>query len=97
MDVTFIPACGDGPPLPFRISVATPTKFRDVIQEAIFRISNGDETFLENKFDISTSSADIPLEIQDFDSKVSAIITKYGTAAFCIRIGDTFEYGKNQV
>ncbi|MHA1683354.1 MAG: hypothetical protein ACTSUE_20610 [Promethearchaeota archaeon] len=85
-----MPACGPGIQLPFQIDVGVLDPFSRAIEHGIKVIAQKDANFLKNSFDISTNSADIPLEERDFDATVGQVIEKYGTSAYCIRLGTAF-------
>lgn len=76
--------------LPFSIKAETSEKFNVILKRAIKIIAESDKSILKTDFDISTGSADIPLELIDFKLTVEEIVKKFGWT-FTVRTGTIFK------
>lgn len=79
--------------VPFSVEISDTDTFRKAISKAIHILAqeNPDSDLLKKSYDISTNSADLMLLPGEFNKEIKQIQKKFGTSAFCLRLGSLFK------
>lgn len=91
VEITIMPMVGNGMHLPFTINIGTSRLFSEALSLALTRLSAMEPGFdwMEHQYDVSTGSANIPLEPAEITSTVSRVVKDRGHV-FCITLGTLF-------
>ena len=91
-EIFFNPTFGKSMAVPFSIEISDEEPFRNAISRAIYILAeeNSDSNLLKKTFDVSTNSADLMLLPGEFNKKVKQILKKFGTSAYCLKLGSLF-------
>ena len=90
--IVFAPVFGKTMDLPFSIEISDEETFRNAISKAIHILAQKQKNpdLLKKSFDVSTNSADIMLLPSEFNKEIKQIQKKFGTSAFCLKLGSLF-------
>lgn len=88
----FLPFFGDNATVQVSVNVVSTEPFKAVLVRALRELARADSSVIDSAFDVSTASADIPLDPGDYDLQVGEIQKKYGNS-FSIRLGKAFKIG----
>lgn len=91
-NIFFNPVFGKSMAVPFSIEISDEKPFRNAISKAIHILAqeDPDSNLLKKTYDISTNSADLMLLPGEFNKKIKQIQKKFGTSAFCLKLGSLF-------
>ncbi|MBD3185352.1 hypothetical protein GF325_00880 [Candidatus Bathyarchaeota archaeon] len=91
VEISIMPVVGNGMHLPFTINIEASRLFSEALSLALTRLSAMETGFdwMEHQYDVSTGSANIPLEPAEITSTVSKVVKDRGHV-FCITLGTLF-------